>query len=426
MAPAAGSYLRPGEEDWHGVFDRLVERFPTFPPERVADILRQNNGHAGQAAAKLRDLSGTGMRPVDPDDAEHVRTLLSSPVMFSHACKEQFLKHDQNGDGVLEWSEILKLTNALYENFGLEAPREGGLRAFFEATDTNHDGVLSEREFKKFFECFLRYAFFDVMKHEQELAAAALAEAPQDSPASPINVASPAKAAPLGAPDHAGGRRKKPAAEEVARTSSAGSAPAPPAAGGITRYRCTAAHGVSFRRSPDYGDRAGTVIRKGETVQVLEQWIRTPNGWLPLVDKHGQVAFELALDHGHDKADPGDGDADEADQRAREKVRSHKSSGSIGAAPKRSSKIASEVDGGAGGAHRRSTSKAASDADAAAKQGPPDTGGQAAQEEDWQPRALRLQERFPDLSGEQVMQALRDHGGHAGQAAAALRALTLA
>lgn len=25
------------------------------------------------------------------------------------------------------------------------------------------DGVLSEREFKKFFECFLRYAFFDVV-----------------------------------------------------------------------------------------------------------------------------------------------------------------------------------------------------------------------------------------------------------------------
>ena len=26
------------------------------------------------------------------------------------------------------------------------------------------DGVLSEKEFKKFFECFLRYAFFDVAK----------------------------------------------------------------------------------------------------------------------------------------------------------------------------------------------------------------------------------------------------------------------
>ena len=32
------------------------------------------------------------------------------------------------------------------------------------------DGVLSEREFKKFFECFLRYAFFDVVMGAQGTA----------------------------------------------------------------------------------------------------------------------------------------------------------------------------------------------------------------------------------------------------------------
>merc|ERR1719221_864662 len=88
--------------------------------------------------------------------------------MFSHACKEHFKKYDMNGDGVLDWEEVRDLTNSLYDNFGLEAPREGGLKAFFDANDTNGDGVLSEKEFRRFFECFLRYAFFDVVNHEME------------------------------------------------------------------------------------------------------------------------------------------------------------------------------------------------------------------------------------------------------------------
>ena len=29
---------------------------------------------------------------------------------------------------------------------------------------SRQDGVLSEKEFKRFFECFLRYAFFDVVQ----------------------------------------------------------------------------------------------------------------------------------------------------------------------------------------------------------------------------------------------------------------------
>merc|ERR1719254_362186 len=91
-------------------------------------------------------------------------------MMFNHACKEHFRKFDVNGDGCLEWSEIVQLVNALYDNFGLQPPREGGLKAFFEATDDNHDGVLSEKEFKRFFEMFLRYAFFDVVSHQQAVA----------------------------------------------------------------------------------------------------------------------------------------------------------------------------------------------------------------------------------------------------------------
>merc|ERR1719254_443449 len=119
-------------------------------------------------------------------------------MMFNHACKEHFRKFDVNGDGCLEWSEIVQLVNALYDNFGLEPPREGGLRAFFEATDTNCDGVLSEKEFKHFFEMFLRYAFFDVVNHQQAVAEAA------------------------------------------------GAGPA------LCGYRCLAPNGVAFRRTPDY------------------------------------------------------------------------------------------------------------------------------------------------------------------------------
>merc|ERR1740130_1787591 len=100
----------------------------------------------------------------DADDVEHVATLLSSPPMFKHACKEQFKKYDVNKDGALEWEEIKVLVQGCFEEFGLPLPSEGSVKAFFLATDENQDGVLSEREFRKFFEMFLRYAFFDHLK----------------------------------------------------------------------------------------------------------------------------------------------------------------------------------------------------------------------------------------------------------------------
>eukprot|EP00439_Symbiodinium_sp_Y106_P042559 s3451_g5.t1 len=114
-------------------------------------------------AVPAEDLGGTGKREVDPDDQEHVKTLLTSPVMFAAV-------FDANGDGVLSWSEVLPLVNSLYESFGLQPPREGNLRSFFDATDLNKDSKggpsWSCTEFKKFFECFLRYAFFDVVQKD--------------------------------------------------------------------------------------------------------------------------------------------------------------------------------------------------------------------------------------------------------------------
>lgn len=47
------------------------------------------------------------------------------------------MRFDTNGDGVLSWEEVLPLVNTLYNHFGLQPPREGNLRSFFEATDRN-------------------------------------------------------------------------------------------------------------------------------------------------------------------------------------------------------------------------------------------------------------------------------------------------
>lgn len=49
--------LRPGEEDWRERLQRLSERFPTAGADSIAQILRDNAGHAGKAAAALRDLT---------------------------------------------------------------------------------------------------------------------------------------------------------------------------------------------------------------------------------------------------------------------------------------------------------------------------------------------------------------------------------
>merc|ERR1719230_1453603 len=121
MAPqVSGNFLRPNEEEWRPVFNRLSERFPTVPGHRVAQALREHGGHAGEAAAVLRDLTGSTVKEADPDDVEHVATLLSSPAMFKHACKEKFQEFDKNGDGVLDFSEVLELTHSLYSGFGLQ------------------------------------------------------------------------------------------------------------------------------------------------------------------------------------------------------------------------------------------------------------------------------------------------------------------
>jgi len=158
------STLEAGEEQWQGAFESLCARFPTVVDTRVAQALRDHNGHAGYAASELRELSDVSVKDASFDDKEHVATLLSSPPMFKHACDEHFKKFDANKNGSLEFDEVVALTNSLYDTFGLQPPSDETLLAFFTKSDTNKDGSLSESEFRKFFESFLRHAFFDTNK----------------------------------------------------------------------------------------------------------------------------------------------------------------------------------------------------------------------------------------------------------------------
>lgn len=340
--------LRPDEEEWREVFERLQERFPTVSADSVLQALRNHEGHAGSAAAELRDLTSAVVKAPDPDDAEHVATLLSSPVMFKHACKEEFKKFDANGDGVLEFDEVLQLTNNLYFSFGLQQPSQGSVRAFFDATDENADGVLSEREFRKFFEMFLRYSFFDIHKLRQIVEKGQQKQKKSEPGGKPDNaepapqVSSPTRQAWAPMQEVSKSRDRPPTAEEGVRRSlqkeadpaslvAASPQPStspeperksrhltPPDTQERSRhdspqgqrspkvsplvYRCVTQHGVSYRKSPNISDRADVVVQGGEKVQVLEHWIRTPQGWLPVEDmQRGQVLFERCSGRSKDK-----------------------------------------------------------------------------------------------------------------------------
>merc|ERR1712070_231730 len=133
-------------------------------PDRIAQALRDHGGHAGHAASDLREMTDGTVKEADLDDKEQVSTLLTSPAMFKHVCGEHFRKFDQNANAVLEWDEIVTLTDSLYDSFGLPRPGDETLKAFFDNSDENKDGSLSEAEFRKFFESFLRHAFFDTDK----------------------------------------------------------------------------------------------------------------------------------------------------------------------------------------------------------------------------------------------------------------------
>mmetsp|Transcript_89218 Transcript_89218/g.277390 ORF Transcript_89218/g.277390 Transcript_89218/m.277390 type:complete len:193 (+) Transcript_89218:589-1167(+) len=121
--------------------------------------------------------------------------------------------------------------------------------------------------------------------------------------------------------------------------SSPSSAPAVAGAGAI--FRCVAGHGVTYRRSPDYGDRADAMVQKGEEVQVLEHWVRTSKGWLPLLDKHGQVTFEAAQEQQLNRTTS---DGERKAQGYPSDSRSHKSGSSTGASRRSKNAAAEDPD----------------------------------------------------------------------------------
>lgn len=455
MAPqVSGNFLKPHEKEkgWQEIFNRLSERFPTVPGARVAQALRDHHGHAGEAAAVLRDLTSCVVKEADADDVEHVSTLLSSPAMFKHACKEQFRKFDVNKDGVLEWDEVKQLVQNLYEEFGLQIPSEGSLKAFFYATDENMDGVLSEREFRKFFEMFLRYAFFDHLKLRQmvekgqeierrrslagndipkvsEVRGDADTASPQDSRASSASEASkpnkpptpeetqapvkskhkqeePARLAPM---DQLKAARRSPQSEQDRhheRSNHRGDrdqrrqdkdrerAPPPEASEAPfgSAVRCLASNGVAYRASPAFQDRMENVVPRGETVRVLEHWVRTPDGWLPVMDAQFQPLFERS------NADPDDG-AHNGNNGQKKRVSIQE---------QRDDTL--DVNVRSQAAAQKSPTKA-----------PEAEGGQKPIPEEWRPVMERLSGRFPNLSPDKIAQALRDNDGHAGKAASMLR-----
>jgi len=468
MAPAG---LKPHEEGWREVFNNLSGRFPSVPGQRVAQALREHNGHAGEAAAALRDLTSCTVKEADPDDVEHVSTLLSSPAMFKHACKEQFRKFDVNKDGVLEFEEVKQLTTNLYEEFGLPVPSEGSLKAFFHATDENMDGVLSEREFRKFFEMFLRYAFFDHLKLRQMVEKGqeierkrsslqvgeipVIAEVGNDSPPdsrassasdgskrnkenkgptldeteAPPPPAQKVKSKPDAlvpiagrSPEHSHRRRSPQNAEQdrshdrshrdrehqkekdrkggrqdkERERAASHEATEGPFGGAV---RCLAQNGVAYRASPAFQDRLETVVARGATVQVLEHWVRTPDGWLPVMDTQCQPLFERS------NADPADGDHHHHKKRVSIQERKDDT-----------------LDVNVRSASSRQKSPKPQEA-RSHKAERPQSGSNSlkSSEEEWRPVMETLGKRFPNISQDKIIQALRDNDGHAGKAASMLR-----
>lgn len=430
MAPTG--VLRQGEEDWQESLDRLSERFTTVSQQRIAKVLRDCNGHAGMAAKKLRDHLSDGPATIDPDDAEQVATLLSNPMIFNQQCKIYFRKFDKDQNGVLDWSEVLALTNELYDTFGLDIPKEGSLRSFFDTTDANHDGVLSEGEFAKFLECFLRHAFFNAGGHGSKPPNGSPSPARQVAPeAHAERLATHGSAAVRGAQqggERMGGApgRTRQVVEDVRRSNSSAdetraedgrAAPerrrqgveqgrserGSDARGAAAVLRCLAPHGVSYRNSADLADRTEATVGRGEVVRVQEIWIRTSEGWLPMVDGGGQPLFEPAQD--------------EVEDGARGPERRHhrpkpEHSDSSGSEAKR---VAPVARGTSGARNEASGSEARSKRVASA---PP----VAEPDNDERRETIaRLRERFPIASAEEVAEVLRECDWHAGQAARMLR-----
>jgi hypothetical protein len=151
---------------------------------------------------------------------------------------------------------------------------------------------------------------------------------------------------------------------------------------GSGMLRCVSSTGVAYRRSANFEDRTGSAVKHGEQVQVLEHWVRTSKGWLPVVDGHGQALFRASA----------------PEEEAGNQTNSHGSPGQE-QLPRPPAQAIPQL---------QMPSK-------------PDQLGPG--EEEWEDRFTKLKARFSNMPAETVLQALRVCEGHAGQAASKLREL---
>jgi len=540
---AEPAYQPNADADVDAALERLQERFPSVTAERVAQSLRKCGGHAGNAAKELRNMTSVNVREPDPDDVEHVSTLLSSPAMFKMACQDKFNEFDRDSIGTLDFDEIVALTNTLYQDFGLQQPSEACLRAFFQATDENNDGVLDEREFRKFFEMFLRYAYFEIEKLQKLVDSAkqpvrvgqrvelnvddvasgptaaletptqnrnlvttplqspnlVTAFSPQHSPTAGVmsrcstevstragtkepheavgNCSTPLRRRPTDASENAPPqqllttfddflaaqetvsplvrhshwdekstpvtespsklhRRQKKADRERQRGAS----------GDGSAYVCVAPHNVPYRQQPDYADSVNSAVAPGEKVQILEHWVRTTHGWLPMQDLQGAPLFEK-VEPKAVRRSPSGADLKKEVNAAmspcvKKDVKAWSKSvpkGFQDARHELGNQWLSKVDSLEGNLNKFSRKPPCLDKCtlsparigskgtlSPARSRTPTTPAKAKGTptrcpDEWEQVFDRLQDRFPDASDKQLMQALYAHDGHAAKAASALK-----
>lgn len=87
-----------------------------------------------------------------------IKNLLTNARCFEQVCETRFREFDSNGNGVLEFPELIAMIANLNRSLGIGAPVEGNIRVAFDTADKNHDGVLSISEFTPFFRAFLKEA----------------------------------------------------------------------------------------------------------------------------------------------------------------------------------------------------------------------------------------------------------------------------
>lgn len=109
---------------------------------------------------RLSTLSAFGMVS-SPDDPAVARSwllnLINNPGICAQVGLFMFKKFCNDGETTLAWPETLILGRHLCRRLGAPPPDEVKLKACYEASDKNFDGVLTAEEFNVFFDLFLRF-----------------------------------------------------------------------------------------------------------------------------------------------------------------------------------------------------------------------------------------------------------------------------